>query len=722
MVLHMQEPVKQPWYETARRWGQTNLTEIDGRDYDPAFWREHWKRTGIQGVIVNAGGIVAYYPSRIPLHYRAAHLGDRDLFGEIVADARAAGLAVLARMDCNRALPEFRERHPDWFVVRADGTPVETQGRFVACVNSPYYTEHIPSILREIIDQYHPDGFTDNSWTGAGQSTICHCPNCRGQFRDATGRDLPARQDWDDPDYRAWVIWGYSCRERNWDLFARVAREAGGDDCLWLGMVNANPFGSHLNFADVRSIGLRSKILMVDHQSRDSLNGMEQNAVNGLLLHEVAGQDTILPQSMAHYVRGPQAFRRASMPAEETRSWMRSGFAGGISPWWHHVGSVQEDRRQFETSADLLAWHKQHEHWLANRTPAASVALLWNQRTIDFYGRDQVYERCAMPWRGWTAALTRARIPFVLVHAADTPTDTSRFTTVILPDLAAMSEDEVDRIHRFVGAGGSAILTGAPGVLDDSGAERAAWPFEDLCGARPTGEVIGAGANPSSSWEVQSGHSYLRFTASALGERFIRTLGNTPIAPFGGTIAVYEGGEGPSTAASFIPPFPIYPPEFAWMRSTDSDVPAIATRELPAGGRLVLMPADIDRQHGRLRLPDLGEMLAESVRWASPWLPVSVAGPGTIACVPYRHADGLVIHLVNVTGCNEWPGYVERVVPVGPIEITIAPELLSQAGVAPKNPVARALVGGAEITRTGADAATFVIPELGAHEVLVIEK
>jgi hypothetical protein len=33
----------------------------------------------VQGVIINAGGIVAYYPSKFPLQYRAAFLKDRDL-------------------------------------------------------------------------------------------------------------------------------------------------------------------------------------------------------------------------------------------------------------------------------------------------------------------------------------------------------------------------------------------------------------------------------------------------------------------------------------------------------------------------------------------------------------------------------------------------------------------------------------------------------------------
>src|ERR1035441_4910840 len=53
----------QPWYRRTLRWGQTNITEIDPTRYDIAWWRQHWKQTHTQGVIINAGGIVAYYPS-----------------------------------------------------------------------------------------------------------------------------------------------------------------------------------------------------------------------------------------------------------------------------------------------------------------------------------------------------------------------------------------------------------------------------------------------------------------------------------------------------------------------------------------------------------------------------------------------------------------------------------------------------------------------------------
>jgi hypothetical protein len=94
-----------PWFRGTRRWVQTNLNEQDPATYDSASWADYWARVWAQGVIVNAGGIVAFYPSRFEWHHRALALGERDLFGEILGTARRAGLTVLARMDSTRTEP-----------------------------------------------------------------------------------------------------------------------------------------------------------------------------------------------------------------------------------------------------------------------------------------------------------------------------------------------------------------------------------------------------------------------------------------------------------------------------------------------------------------------------------------------------------------------------------------------------------------------------------------
>jgi hypothetical protein len=705
------------WYERVRRWGQTNLTEEDPAVCDVDWWRAHWRRTRVQGVIVNAGGIVAYYPSGLDLHYRAEKLGERDLLGELVAAARAEGLAVLARMDSNRADEAFYRAHPGWFAVDADGEPCRTQGRYQACVNGPYYREWLPEVLREVIRRYEPDGFGDNSWTGMGRRWICHCEHCARGFRDAEGLALPRAADWTDEAYRRWVRWSYETRLAIWDLNNRVAREAGGEDCLWLGMVNGDPVATHVSFCDLRRVGEGAAMLLSDQQSRTVGGGFEGNAVSGKLLHGVAGWDRLVPESMAMYVRGEQTFRRASTPAAEARLWMAAGFAGGVSPWWHHVGAHQEDRRQFETAGPMMRWHEANESYLYEREPMASVGLVWSHENGDFYGRDRAAERVELPWRGWVKALVRARIGFVPVHADHVAREAARLDVVVLPDLAAMTESQVAGVRAFAAGGGSVVATGRTSLLDEWGEAGGGFALEDVLGVRATGAVYGVEGEPTGDWEVQVGHTYLRLPAEGRHE-IVAGFEGTDILAFGGTLIGCRLEGDADVVATLVPAFPIYPPEFSWMRERTSDVPAIVAREAGAGGRVVYLAADVDRCYARRLLPDHGELLASAVRWAVRGrLPMTVEGPGYLDCHLYRQEDRLVLHVVNLTGCDAWPGYVEACAGVGPVSVGVRlPEGCGGAGRA------RLLVAGGECAvEVAGGEARMTIDRITDHEVIVIE-
>ena len=667
---------KIPWYARTLRWGQTNLTEIDPLDYDPAFWCDHWRKTRIQGVIVNAGGIVAYYPSRFPSQYRAEHLGSRDLFGEIVSAARQEGLAVLARMDSNRATKDFFDQHPDWFTVDAGGRYSVTQGRYQACVNSPYYQEYIPEILREIIQGYHPDGFADNSWTGLGRRFICHCSHCQRKFRLDTGLNLPDQPDWDDETYRVWVRWSYGCRIANWELNNRVTRSAGGEDCLWLGMVNADVVGSNLSFCDLKAVSERTQMMLCDHQSRSALHGFEQNSLNGKLLHSLAGWEAVIPESMAHYVRGVRSFRQASNPPKETELWMIEGMAGGITPWWHHIGAHHEDRRQYSISVPLMQWHSENEALLYHRRPVARVGLVWSQDNTVFYGQEDAHGRVALPWRGFTLALTRARIPFVPVHADAIVQQSGKLDLLILPGLAAMSDGQCQALREFAAGGGSVILTGNTACLDEWGQARRDFPLADVLGYHHL-DISGQFTEEEpSSWEEYHAHNYFRLPQEGENEPsrhpIVQIFENTDILPFGGTLWQVEAGVGLQILATYIPAFPIYPPEFSWMRTPRTDIPAILAGETAGGCRMVYFAGDVDRCYGRARITDHGDLLASAIRWAArePSC-LRVDGPGYLDCNLYAQENRLILHIINLTGCSQYPGYVEQYVPVGPLSIAV---------------------------------------------------
>ena len=699
-----------PWYKTTYRWAQTNFTEDDPVKADVEFWREYWRRTKTQGVIINCGGIVAYYPSKLELQYRAQFLGDQDFYKKVSDAAQEEGIVVVARMDINRATKEFFDAHPDWFCRRQNGDPIMSNDRYISCINSDYYKVFIPQVLEEIIEEYHPVGFADNSWKGLDRNTICYCDNCKKKFKADRGLELPKAVSWDDPVYREWVRWGYECRMENWDLFNEVTQKAGGEDCLWFGMIHADPASGSFN--DLKGILSRSKMIFNDQQGRESL-GFEGNTVNGTLLRLASDEQVLAPESMANYVLGNRTFRLGTNPKEETQLWMITGIAGGISPWFHFVGGGQNDSRRFETPVPIFQWHAANEQYLYNRTDLANVAIVWSQPNADFYGQNQVRERVSLPWKGFCQALSRYRIPFLPVNVQDIGKYAHRINTLILPDIAVMTDQEIDVVCDFVNKGGNIVVTGSTATLDYDGKPTGNDKLWRLLGITRTGETKGAIGTVNAGWEAAGAHSYLRLPHER--HEILAGFENTTMLPFGGVLQVVNSTGNLKPLFSYIPSFPIYPPEFSWIREEEPNTYPLFAGTLPGGGRAVYFAGDIDRCYGRALLPDHGILLANAVAWASNGkLPFALEGPGHIDCKLYGQDNRLIVHLSNLTGSNR-TGYLDEFIPVGPFTVT-----LDAQGIKPKSAYMTVQQRKAPMKIQG-DKIIINVDQITDFEMLVIE-
>ena len=206
-----------PWYQTMRRCGQVNFNERDPIELNIDDWLDYWSSLKIHALLLNGGGILAFYPTRIAYHHKSQYLDGRDLFGDFASAAKKRGIRVVARLDCNYAWEEAWKAHPEWFERRADGTPVQhdqSTWLYKTCMYSAYFTEQMPAIIREINSLYDVDGFFTNGWPGADGPSACHCAECRGfgdpkspEFRD---RHLARVLE-------VWKLWDATAKQKKWD-------------------------------------------------------------------------------------------------------------------------------------------------------------------------------------------------------------------------------------------------------------------------------------------------------------------------------------------------------------------------------------------------------------------------------------------------------------------------------------------------------------------------
>jgi hypothetical protein len=145
----------------------------------------------------------------------------------------------------------------------------------------------------------------------------------------------------------------------------------------------------------------------------------------------------------------------------------------------------------------------------------------------------------------------------------------------------------------------------------------------------------------------------------------------TDIIPFGGVLENLRVDPGTTIPLTFVPAFPIYPPETAWMRNPKTDIPGLVLHSV-GNARVAYMPADIDRRYAKSNLPDHGNLLANLVRWASgDDVGLEVHGAGLIDCYLYRQPNRMILHLLNLTNEGTWRGPIDELISVGPFQVKV---------------------------------------------------
>ena len=131
------------WWERPFRVFQTNIRELDaGLDVEAVA--DDVVGFGANAWLLNAAGIVSFYPSKLAYQHPSPWLADRpsgDLIADAVEAAHRRDVRVIARCDFSKLHQDVYEAHPDWFYVSPAGVPQIYNGLYSACPCGPYYQE-----------------------------------------------------------------------------------------------------------------------------------------------------------------------------------------------------------------------------------------------------------------------------------------------------------------------------------------------------------------------------------------------------------------------------------------------------------------------------------------------------------------------------------------------------------------------------------------------------
>jgi len=656
-----------------------------------------------QGVVISAGGSVAFYPTEVSSHSLAANLQSPDLYGELKATATRLGLVVVAGIDGGFLDEKQSEARPEWAAMDDTAKPIRLGGRVAACINGGYYSDFMPSVIREIVQRSAPSGILARGWSGVGRSYICHCAICEQRFREATQLSLPVSVDWDDLAYRAWIRWSYDLRIKLWASNQHLATRVSAGSCRWIGLISVSRSERARSLQDLRAICELTPILFAETTFPLRKGRFRDTIAEGDYLGNILRAKTVVLSTPLHFL-GQQRFALSATAPAECRLNVLAAISGRMSPGLEEAEDSSADQRGTATARAIFEWHRVSQPYLIHRTAVARVGLVWSQESADLYGRSQAELLAYMPYAGMVHALSKINASFKCIDIEDLEHELSTLEVLILPNVAAMSEASIKVVRDFVSAGGVLLASGETSLYDQDGEVKGDFGLADVFGVHltdaapdrmaaisritppsifePGGSMVGRLKGPATD------HSYLRFSPEfagrsagphKAGERhepgsrhdILSGFDQTDIVAFGGILFPLRVDPKRTVLLTYVPPFPSSPIDKVYMTVERTSVPGLVVGDY-GRGRVAFMPADLDRRFGIDPITDHGAILGNLLRWAMIDQPqVVIDGAGVVCSTLYRQNTKLILQLINLTGADNQAHPVARLIPVGPLKIRV---------------------------------------------------
>ena len=515
------------WNREPFRLVQANLSEIDAL-MDIDAYVKSMVDANATIALVNVGGIVAQYPTKLPFHYRNTFM-EGDLVGDLIKKLHEKGIKVIGRFDFSKINETLAAKKPEWLYVSTSGQHVNYNGQVHTCLNGGYQQEYLFEILTEAISTYPLDGIFFNmigyqtaDYSGK-QYGICQCENCKKRFKEFTGHVLPVSLNPNDPIS---VEYNNFKRITSEELFNKI-----GDHIKTLNpkimIYTYTDAGVDMTASESGGAGIENEIewnYSATENVKRVLNSYKDRSPANLLMYF---------QSMT--------FRYSGISRNLARVWLLESILHGAPLAFGVNGSLANynDRVFIPELNHYYGFHKTYEKLFTNVQSVNKVALIRGSRT---------------EYQGIMKILTEEHIMYDLIVPSvigteRLPRKLEEYDVLILAEISSMDTNLINVIDSYVNNGGKILTTGFTSTSDELGKQLNTFRLKSL------------GVNPDYERYARSYSTYLK-----ISDNDKQTLGQHEFKDFG-MMMIYSDfmkckPEGNATGyMRFLPQTKFGPPE-----------------------------------------------------------------------------------------------------------------------------------------------------------------
>lgn len=430
------------WKANNLRVIQTNLPAYEAATLDPDSLVADLVHFSANTLIINAGGIMAFYPTKLEYHYPNPYMKE-NMLGDVIKKCHENGIRVIVRFDFSRAHKTVFEKHPDWFYISPEGERITNEDLYTISINAPYEQEQLYNIVEEVIDLYPIDGVfinmpgyqTRNPYIGKYYG-IDQNPYDKKRFAEYSGGlELPRVEDRNDPIFR------------KYEEFKKFT----ADDIIRRLNLLVKSKNKHIAICTYSE----DNVDIIRHESQtNTLPYWPYNASDNVNNTRHSYPDHIVSNSSIQQISFQSRYN--AVEPEEVLIRLYENIANGSGLDLSLMGDFREyeDERNFGVFREIYAFHKKYEPYFGNYTSPAKVAVIapgsWPSGDA------------AQEYRGIQLMLKESHIQFDIIEDSQIghqEKTMGKYKLIILPEILRLDPGSLEALARLAKNGANILAT-----------------------------------------------------------------------------------------------------------------------------------------------------------------------------------------------------------------------------------------------------------------------
>lgn len=433
----------EPWWKRNNlRVIQTNLPAYEAATLNPDSLVKDLIGFSANALIINAGGIMAFYKTELDFHYTNPYMKD-NMLAEVVKKCHQHNIKVIVRFDFSRVHESIFKVHPDWCYISPKGERIINTDMYVVSINAPYVQDKAFRIIEEVIDRFPVDGIflnmpgyqVNNPYEGKYHGIDQNDYDKKRFAEFSNGLTLPTVEDKADAVFQQYLAFKKSTIEDWSEKLHQLVKSKSNQIaiCTYL--------DKHVDI--IRHESQTNSLPYWPYTASDNVN----NARNSFPTHIISNSSIQQISFQSRY---------NAVEPEEVSIRLYENIANGSGLDISMMGDMRgyEDERNYEVIKKIYDHHKKNEPYFGNYRSLAKVALI---APGSWPSGDPMQE-----YRGIQLILKEAHIQFDIIEDAQVGNlaeKVKKYKLIILPEITYLKPEALQVLKEASQQGTNLMAT-----------------------------------------------------------------------------------------------------------------------------------------------------------------------------------------------------------------------------------------------------------------------